>query len=35
MIVMFNMKKVADTKKYMHQTADKYNKILNNYFKPW
>jgi hypothetical protein len=35
MIVMFNMKKVAGTKKYMYQTAAKYNKILNNYFKPW
>ncbi len=49
MIVMFDMKNVADTKKkYMvqklglslvmrcnlYQTADKYKKMLNNYFKP-
>ena len=29
--MFYNMKKVAGTKKYMYQTADKYNKILNNY----
>ncbi len=32
---MFDMKKVASNKKYMyHETAAKYNKVLNNYSKP-
>ena len=37
MIFMFiiNINKVTSNKKYMHQTAAKYSKTLNNYFKPW